>query len=82
MKKILLLLLSIFFISNNIFATTGDKYIFYLDNPTNKNIEITLDSNINMTISIRMNKYFFNSFTSLQKRCQRKNKMTFLIITL
>ena len=46
MKKILLLLLSIFFISNNIFATTGDKYIFYLDNPTNKNIEITLDSKL------------------------------------
>ena len=46
MKKILLLLLSIFFISNNIFATTGDKYIFYLDNPTNKNIEITLDNKL------------------------------------
>lgn len=46
MKKILLLLVSIFFISNNIFATTGDKYIFYLDNPTNKNIEITLDSKL------------------------------------
>ena len=46
MKKILLLFVSIFFISNNIFATTGDKYIFYLDNPTNKNIEITLDSKL------------------------------------
>ena len=46
MKKILLLLVYIFFISNNIFATTGDKYIFYLDNPTNKNIEITLDSKL------------------------------------
>ena len=46
MKKILLLLVSIFFISNNIFATTGDKYIFYLDNPTNKNIEISLDSKL------------------------------------
>ena len=46
MKKILLLLVSIFFISNNIFATTGDKYIFYLDNPTNKNIEITLNSKL------------------------------------
>ena len=46
MKKILLSLVSIFFISNNIFATTGDKYIFYLDNPTNKNIEITLDSKL------------------------------------
>ena len=46
MKKILLLLVSIFFISNNIFATTGDKYIFYLDNPTNKNIEITLDGKL------------------------------------
>ena len=46
MKKILLLLLSIFFISNNIFAATDDKHIFYLDNPTNKNIEITLDSKV------------------------------------
>ena len=46
MKKILLLLLSIFFISNNIFAATDDKHIFYLDNPTNKNIEITLDSKL------------------------------------
>ncbi|WP_158412663.1 hypothetical protein [Fusobacterium animalis] len=43
MKKILLLLLSIFFISNTIFATTDGKHIFYLDNPTNKNIEMTLD---------------------------------------
>ena len=46
MKKILLLLLSIFFISNNIFAATDDKHIFYLDNPTNKNIEITLDGKL------------------------------------
>lgn len=46
MKKILLLLVSIFFISNNIFATTNNKYIFYLDNPTNKNIEITLDNKV------------------------------------
>ena len=46
MKKIFLLLLSVFFISNSLFATTGDKYIFYLDNPTNKNIEITLDSKL------------------------------------
>ncbi len=46
MKKILLLLISIFFISNNIFATTNNKHIFYLDNPTNKNIEITLDSKL------------------------------------
>ena len=43
MKKIFLLLLSVFFISNSLFATTGDKYIFYLDNITNKNIEMTLD---------------------------------------
>ena len=43
MKKIFLLLISVFFISNSLFATTGDKYIFYLDNPTNKNIEMTLD---------------------------------------
>ncbi|WP_427169107.1 hypothetical protein KST23_04670 [Fusobacterium nucleatum] len=46
MKKILLLLISIFFISNNIFATTNNKHIFYLDNPTNKNIETTLDSKL------------------------------------
>ncbi|MCG6842592.1 hypothetical protein [Fusobacterium nucleatum] len=46
MKKIFLLLLSIFFISNTIFAATNDKHIFYLDNPTNKNIEITLDNKV------------------------------------
>ena len=46
MKKIFLLLLSIFFISNTIFAATDDKHIFYLDNPTNKNIEITLDNKV------------------------------------
>ena len=43
MKKFLLLLLSVFFISNSLFATTNDKHIFYLDNPTDKNIKITLD---------------------------------------
>ena len=46
MKKFLLLLLSIFFISNSLFATTNDKHIFYLDNPTDKNIKITLDSKV------------------------------------
>ena len=43
MKKIFLLLLSVFFISNSLFAATDGKHIFYLDNPTNKNIEMTLD---------------------------------------
>lgn len=46
MKKIFLLLLSVFFISNSLFATTNDKHIFYLDNPTSKNIEITLDGKL------------------------------------
>ncbi|KGE61760.1 hypothetical protein [Fusobacterium periodonticum] len=46
MKKFLFLLLSVFFISNSLFATTNDKYIFYLDNPTDKNIKITLDSRV------------------------------------
>lgn len=46
MKKFLFLLLSVFFISNTLFATTNDKHIFYLDNPTNKNIKITLDSKV------------------------------------
>ena len=46
MKKFLLLLLSVFFISNSLFAATDGKHIFYLDNPTNKNIEITLDGKI------------------------------------
>ena len=45
MKKIFLLL-SVFFISNSLFAATDDKHIFYLDNPTTKNIEITLDSKL------------------------------------
>ena len=44
MKKFLLLLLSIFFISYAIYSYTDNKHIFYLDNPTNKNIELTLDS--------------------------------------
>mgnify|MGYP000979250391 CR=1 FL=1 len=43
MKKIFLLLLSVFFISNSLFATTNDKHIFYLDNPSNEDIEIILD---------------------------------------
>ena len=46
MKKFLFLLLSAFFISNILFATTNDKHIFYLDNPTDKNIKITLDSKV------------------------------------
>ncbi|WP_339001682.1 hypothetical protein [Fusobacterium animalis] len=46
MKKFFLLLLSVFFISSSLFAATYDKHIFYLDNPTNKNIEITLDGKI------------------------------------
>ena len=46
MKKFLFLLLSAFFISNTLFATTNDKHIFYLDNPTDKNIKITLDSRV------------------------------------
>lgn len=46
MKKFLLLLLSVFFISNSLFATTNDKHIFYLDNPTNKNIKMTLDNKV------------------------------------
>ena len=46
MKKILLLLLSIFFISCGVNNSTNKEYIFYLDNPSNKNIEITLDSKL------------------------------------
>ena len=46
MKKIFLLLLSVFFISNSLFAATDGKHNFYLDNPTNKNIQITLDSKL------------------------------------
>ena len=46
MKKIFLLLISVFFISNSLFAATYDKHIFYLDNPTNKNIKITVDSKV------------------------------------
>ena len=46
MKKFLFLLLSVFFISNSLFAATNDKHIFYLDNPTDKNIKITLDSKV------------------------------------
>ena len=46
MKKFLFLLLSAFLISNSLFATTNDKHIFYLDNPTDKNIKITLDTRV------------------------------------
>ena len=46
MKKFLLLLLPIFFISCAIYSDTDNKHIFYLDNPTNKNIEITLDGKL------------------------------------
>ena len=46
MKKFLLLLLPIFFISYVIYSYTDNKHIFYLDNPTSKNIEITLDGKL------------------------------------
>ena len=46
MKKFLLLLLPIFFISYVIYSDTDIKHIFYLDNPTNKIIEITIDNKI------------------------------------
>lgn len=46
MKKFLLLLLSVFLISSSLFAATDGKHIFYLDNPTNKNIEMTLDGKV------------------------------------
>ncbi|PIM89318.1 hypothetical protein CI111_07310 [Fusobacterium animalis] len=46
MKKFLLILLSIFFISCGIKSSNDNEHIFYLDNPTNKNIEITLDSKL------------------------------------
>ena len=46
MKKFLLLLLPIFFISYVIYSDTDNKHIFYLDNPINKNIEITLDGKL------------------------------------
>ncbi|PGH20038.1 hypothetical protein RN96_12630 [Fusobacterium polymorphum] len=35
-----------FFISYVIYSDTDNKHIFYLDNPTNKNIEITIDNKI------------------------------------
>lgn len=44
MKKILLLLFSIFFISYTSYSATNKEHIFYLDNPTNENIEMILDS--------------------------------------
>ena len=46
MKKFLLLLLPIFFISYVIYSDTDNKHIFYLDNPTSKNIEIILDGKL------------------------------------
>ena len=46
MKKILLLLLSVFFISCDIKSSNDNEHIFYLDNPSNKDIEIILDRKI------------------------------------
>ena len=46
MKKFLLILLSIFFISCGIKNSNDNEHIFYLDNHSNKNIEITLDSKL------------------------------------
>ncbi|EFE86390.1 hypothetical protein [Fusobacterium periodonticum] len=44
MKKILLILLSIFFLSCGVKNSNDDEHIFYLDNPNNEDIEIILDS--------------------------------------
>jgi|GEM_PF-5237579 len=44
MKKILLILLSIFFLSCGVKNSNDDEHIFYLDNPSNEDIEIILDS--------------------------------------
>ena len=46
MKKLLLILLSIFFLSCDVKNSNDNEHIFYLDNPTNKNIEITLDGKL------------------------------------
>ena len=44
MKKILLILLSIFFLSCGVKNSNDNEHIFYLDNPSNEDIEIILDS--------------------------------------
>ena len=44
MKKILLILLSIFFLSCSVKNSNDNEHIFYLDNPSNEDIEIILDS--------------------------------------
>ena len=44
MKKILLILLSIFFLSCGVKNSIDNEHIFYLDNPSNEDIEIILDS--------------------------------------
>ena len=49
MKKILLILLSIFFLSCGVKNSNDNEHIFYLDNPSNEDIEIILDSNKNIT---------------------------------
>ena len=46
MKKILLILLSIFFLSCGVKNSNDNEHIFYLDNPSNEDIEIILDSQI------------------------------------
>ena len=46
MKKILLILLSIFFLSCGVKNSNDNEHIFYLDNPSSKNIEITLDGKL------------------------------------
>ena len=47
MKKILLILLSIFFLSCGVKNSNDNEHIFYLDNPSNEDIEIILDRHIN-----------------------------------
>ena len=44
MKKMLLILLSIFFLSCGVKNSNDNEHIFYLDNPSNEDIEIILDS--------------------------------------
>ena len=72
MKKIFLLLISVFFISNSLFAATDGKHIFYLDNPTNKNIEMTLDGKM---YKLKPKTYeVFNLYYKLFSLPKSKNK--------
>ena len=73
MKKILLILLSIFFLSCGVKNSNDNEHIFYLDNPSNEDIEIILDSSKNITTITISNTSFFTLSPPLKRDVRGKN---------